>query len=176
VFVVTKIGDAMSPRRSRAALPSTADRRRAGLTIIELMLVLAAIGVLSALALPAYSGYRDRVRAADAATDIQGLSVMAKAFRAEFGSYPAQLNQAIQDVIEPDPWGNPYQYLAIAGGAPANMANTRKDKNLVPINSDFDLYSSGPDGQSQPPLAATVSRDDIVRASDGAFVGIAEEY
>jgi general secretion pathway protein G len=175
VFVVTKIGDAMSPRRFPAAPSAAADRRRAGLTLIELVLVLAAIGVLSALALPAYSGYRDRVRAADAATDIQGLAIMAKGFRAEFGSYPTQLSQAIQEVIEPDPWGNPYRYLAITGN-PANMGQTRKDKNLVPINSDFDLYSAGPDGQSQPPLMAAVSRDDIVRASDGAFVGLAEEF
>ena len=65
-----------------------------GFTIIELMLVLAAIGVLSALALPAYNGHRDRVRAADAMTDIRGLSVMAKSFYAEFGRYPARLSHA----------------------------------------------------------------------------------
>ena len=44
------------------------------------------------------------------------------------------------------------------------------------INSDFDLYSSGPDGQSMPTLNATVSRDDIVRAADGAFYGVAASF
>jgi general secretion pathway protein G len=46
----------------------------------------------------------------------------------------------------------------------------------VPINSDFDLYSVGKDGQSQDPLTAPVSRDDIVRANNGRFVGLASTY
>ena len=140
------------------------------------MLVVAIIGMLSGLALPAYNGYRERVQSAEAATDIQGLSVMAKAFGSEFGSYPAQLFQAVQAVIDQDPWGNPYRYLRIEGAPQSVMGQTRKDKNLVPINSDFDLYSAGADGDTVPPLTAPVSEDDIIRASDGAFVGLAEEY
>jgi general secretion pathway protein G len=46
----------------------------------------------------------------------------------------------------------------------------------VPINTDFDLYSMGPDGRSAPPLTASDSRDDIVRANNGRFVGIAADY
>jgi general secretion pathway protein G len=56
------------------------------------------------------------------------------------------------------------------------MAEVRKDRNLVPINTDFDLYSVGPDGDSQAPLTAAASRDDIVRANDGRFIGKAEDY
>ena len=151
-------------------------RRTAGFTLVELMLVLAAIGVLSALAIPAYHGWRDRVSAADAGTDISGIAVMAKSFHAEYGKYPARLTQAIQAGVELDPWGNPYRYLPIEDAPPSVTGQARKDKNLVPINSDFDLYSSGPDGESRPPLVAKVSRDDIVRASDGAFIGLADEF
>jgi general secretion pathway protein G len=75
-----------------------------------------------------------------------------------------------------DAWGNPYEYLRIAGPSPPNRGQLRKDKNLVPINSDFDLYSMGPDGDSKKPLTAKASRDDIIRAADGAFVGAAEDY
>ncbi len=46
----------------------------------------------------------------------------------------------------------------------------------MPINSDFDLYSMGKDGRSVGPLTARHSRDDIVRASNGRFVGLAEDY
>jgi general secretion pathway protein G len=46
----------------------------------------------------------------------------------------------------------------------------------VPINSDFDLYSVGRDGQSAPALTAKVSQDDIVRANNGGFVGLASDY
>jgi general secretion pathway protein G len=52
----------------------------------------------------------------------------------------------------------------------------RKDKNLVPINSEYDLYSVGPDGDSVPPLTAQPSRDDIVMANDGKFIGLASDY
>jgi len=61
-------------------------------------------------------------------------------------------------------------------GLPGNLPQARRDHNLVPINSDFDLYSMGPDGQSVKPLTGGVSRDDIVRANDGAFVGKASTY
>ena len=52
----------------------------------------------------------------------------------------------------------------------------RKDRFLVPINSDYDLYSMGEGGTSVPPLTAKSSRDDIIRANDGQFVGLAEKY
>jgi general secretion pathway protein G len=73
-----------------------------------------------------------------------------------------------------DPWGNAYQYLNFADIM--GLADVRKDRNLVPINTDFDLYSEGPDGDSLPPLTAPPSRDDIVRANDGRFVGKGEDY
>ena len=56
------------------------------------------------------------------------------------------------------------------------MGQLRKDKNLVPINTDYDLYSKGPDGKSVTPLTANSSRDDIIRANNGAYVGEAEDY
>jgi len=61
-----------------------------------------------------------------------------------------------------------------AGGGPS--AKPRKDRFLVPINSDYDLYSMGPDGQSNEPLTVPVSKDDIIRASDGAYVGVADNF
>ena len=76
--------------------------------------------------------------------------------------------------VKKDPWGNDYQYLNIA--KEKGKGKLRKDKNLVPINSDFDLYSMGPDGSSVAPLTARASRDDIVRANDGGFVGLAGNF
>jgi general secretion pathway protein G len=61
------------------------------------------------------------------------------------------------------------------GGNPA-IALARKDGFLVPINSDFDLYSMGPDRESKPTLSNPVSRDDIIRGADGAFYGLAEKF
>ncbi len=56
------------------------------------------------------------------------------------------------------------------------VGKARKNKSLVPLNTDFDLYSMGPDGKSKPPLTVKVSDDDIIRANDGRFIGIAKDY
>jgi general secretion pathway protein G len=61
------------------------------------------------------------------------------------------------------------------GGVPV-IAEARKDQFLVPINSDYDLYSMGADGQSNPSLNSRVSLDDVIRARDGAYVGLAEQF
>ena len=47
--------------------------------------------------------------------------------------------------------------------------------NLVPLSSDHDLYSMGKDGKSQCPPPAAAGWGDIVRASDGRFLGLASD-
>ena len=63
------------------------------------------------------------------------------------------------------------------GGPPCGgIGGARKDRFLVPINSDFDIYSMGRDGQTVAPLTAPKSHDDIIRASDGGFYGLAAYF
>jgi general secretion pathway protein G len=47
---------------------------------------------------------------------------------------------------------------------------------LVPINSTYDLYSMGKDGKTKAPITAQDSRDDIIRANDGLFIGLASDF
>ena len=152
--------------------PATARRRR-GFTVIEIMLVVAILGVSAAVALPAYANYRERVRIAQAVTDIKGMGAQITSYALENRALPDTLSDIGRGGML-DPWGNPYQYtnLETAKG----KGSARKNKNLVPINTDFDLYSNGKDGDSASPLTAKASRDDIVRASDGRFVGLASDY
>lgn len=56
------------------------------------------------------------------------------------------------------------------------QGQVRKDRNLNPINSDFDLYSMGPDGATVSALTAPRSHDDLVRARNGSFFGVAEDF
>jgi general secretion pathway protein G len=44
------------------------------------------------------------------------------------------------------------------------------------LNSTYDLYSKRKDGQSSSPLTAKASRDDIIRANDGGYIGLASAY
>jgi general secretion pathway protein G len=147
--------------------------RGAGFTLLELMIGLAIVAVLAAIALPAYSNYVERVNVARAITDIRTLNVRIRQYEEDNRAVPAGLD-AIGAANLLDPWGRPYVYLKL--GAPSAAGKARKNKNLVPINTDFDLYSQGKNGASLPPLTAKPSLDDVVLANDGGFAGLASEY
>ena len=151
-------------------MPKRATRR--GLTLIEILFALAILAVLVAIAIPTFIDRRERLTIHDAVADLRTLQTAMDMYRTEFGAMPISLEQARGDVPL-DPWGNPYQYTDLATAPPGKA---RKDKNLVPINSDYDLYSMGEDGDSKSPLTAKASRDDIIRANDGAYFGVASDY
>jgi general secretion pathway protein G len=146
-------------------------RTQRGVTLLELVVALAAVFVLGAIAIPSFTGYVERSRVARAVSDIGTLSLQLYRWQLNTRDLPATLAEAA--LGGNDPWGRPYVYLRVAG---ANQGQLRKDRNLVPINTDFDLYSLGPDGESVPPLTAQKSRDDVVRANNGAFIGLAVNY
>jgi len=150
------------------------NERSLGLTIIELMIVVMIMATLASLGAPLYANTLNKARIAKAIADIRTLEKEILVFQLFNGRFPNNLVE-VQRANLLDPYGNPYKYLDIAT-AGKGKGDFRKDKNLVPINSDFDLYSMGQDGQSAPPLTAKQSWDDIVRASDGGYVGIASEY
>jgi general secretion pathway protein G len=56
------------------------------------------------------------------------------------------------------------------------MGEVRKDRFLVPLNSDYDLYSKGKDGESVPQIGDRRSQDDVLRANNGAYIGLASGY
>jgi general secretion pathway protein G len=72
-------------------------------------------------------------------------------------------------------WFEPDSAYA-AGAGNGSKGKPRKDRFLHPINSDYDLYSMGKDGESVEPLTAQKSHDDVIRANDGRFVGLAVEF
>jgi len=149
-------------------------KRKKGFTLAELLLAVAVVGVLAAIAFPSYSKYVERMKITTAVNDIIDIGVKIERFKtASNGILPTTLAQ-LSDVPALDPWDNPYQYLSFDGLK--GKGKMRKDKNLVPVNTDYDLYSMGEDGRSVGPFTAKASRDDIVRANDGGFVGLAADY
>jgi len=145
--------------------------RQRGVTLLELMIVAAAVVMLSAFAIPAFNGYIERSRTSRAIGDIGSISLQLYRWQLNTRSFPASLADA--GIVATDPWGRAYAYTRVEG-TPQNQL--RKDHNLHPINTDFDLYSVGPDGNSQKPLTAGPSRDDIIRANNGAYIGVAANY
>ena len=147
-------------------------RKTSGYTLFELTLVIVLIGLLAGVGIPTYRGIIDRMNVNRAIADIGEISLQLYRWETNIGAFPPNLAAAgLNGRL--DPWGRPYFYLELSA---ANPCNVRKDKNLVPINTDFDLYSAGKDGETALPLTAQKSRDDVVRANNGAFIGLAEDY
>lgn len=150
------------------------DRNR-GFGLIELLVALVVSALLISLAVPAYNGYSERARVAKAIGDIGGLGLSIEAFRLKNDDRIPDTLAELPITIPLDPWGRAYDYLNIQTAGPG-FGGLRKDGALNPLNTDFDLYSRGKDGDTQGPLSAPASHDDIVRANNGAFIGKGEDY
>lgn len=138
-----------------------------GYTLIELMIVAAVCAILIGIAIATYD-YAERARIAHAIGDIGEIHMAVQKFDLNNRRYPTSLAEVDLDG-QLDPWGNPYQYLSfddVNGNGPK-----RKNKGMVPVNSNYDVYSNGPDGETQTPFTSVASRDDIVMAGDGTFFG-----
>lgn len=146
-----------------------------GFTLVEVVIVIAIVAIVAAIATPVFSGFREKAQVAVAISGIRMIEQTIGAYVSDKDFYPTTLAEVGLDTLK-DPWGNPYQYLRIYGEGRSVAGSARKDRFLVPINSDFDLYSMGPDGVSAKPLSAKASQDDIVRANDGGFVGKASDF
>ena len=145
--------------------------RRTGFTLVEVMIAVAIVGVLAALSTTNYQIYIERVRVARAVVEMKGLSLHLQTIVIDGGTLPPTL--ASVRLSQADPWGRMYVYRRISGAPPLLV---RKDQFLVPLNTDFDLYSVGADGQTRPPITHPLSLDDVVRGANGAFIGLARNY
>ena len=138
-----------------------------GFTLLELLIVVAIMGTLASIAISVYSGTIQKARIVKAIADIKNISVSLDNFYQDNQAYPDTLEQVGLGGLR-DPWGNPYQYVNLAT---APQQQWRRDRNNKPINTFYDLYSNGPDGDSQKQVNGAKSRDDIIRAWDGRFIG-----
>lgn len=115
-------------------------------TLVEIMLVVAILGILAALVIPRIAGKSEEARVTAAQTDIKsGIKTALDEFEVDNGFYPSSLQDLLQqphnakswhgpylDQLPVDPWGNPYLYSYPGKHNPTG----------------YDLWSAGPDGKS----------------------------
>ena len=161
-------------------------KQQKGFTIFEVLiaLVIASIlGVLSSWAMG--SGAPDcsnpdakqnplmRAKISQVSGDLGKIHMALSRFALSYDRYPTTLAEAGVGDLR-DPWGNPYEYLVVLGRT--DVGPVRKDHNLKPVNTGYDIYSRGPDGDTATPFTSTSGQDDIVMAADGDFFGLACQY
>jgi general secretion pathway protein G len=135
---------------TRSDPPHPIRHPQAGVTLIEMMIVLVIIGIVAALVVPNVIGRPDEARVAVATTDLRTISASLEMYRLDNRSYPtaaqglAALSQMPSEPPVPpnwvaggylpqvpvDPWGNAYVYV-----------------NPAPSGSGYQLMSLGADGQ-----------------------------
>ena len=159
-------------------MSSRALKKDLGFTLIELMIVMAIIATLAGIAVPIIGSYVDRAKIARAKSEIRLIGNEILSFYYDNDRFPLDLAEIGLGGMR-DPYGNLYCYLPATfgkDGKATNIGKMRKDRSLVPVNTDFDLYSMGKDGKTVAPFTAKNSQDDIVRANNGQYIGLVSGY
>ncbi len=87
-----------------------------GITLIELIIVVAVIGILAMIAIPGYVGQQKRAARAEAYTNLESLRLLEEQFFAENGAYTADLGTCAAD--------NPGNVATIQGSLPGFQPGT----------------------------------------------------
>jgi len=145
--------------RTRIAVP----HREAGLTLIEMIVVLAIIALVAALIVPNIIGRPDQARVTVAKTDLRTISAALKMYRLDTGNYPtgeqglavlagggaaaagaAAPAGGYLEQVPTDPWGRPYGYRSPGpGGTGFELVTLGKDGKPGGAGVDADITVSG---------------------------------
>lgn len=150
----------------RSPVPPARSRRvrDAGVTLIEMMVVLVIIGIVAALVVPNVIGRPDEARVAVATADLRTIAASLEMYRLDNRSYPTTeqgLSALIaRPVVSPvpanwmaggylpnlpaDPWGNPYGYRAPGDVGPYEITSLGADGAVGGSGVDADIqYGAG---------------------------------
>ena len=113
-----------------------------GFTLIELMIVVAIIGILAAIAIPAYQDYTIRGQVSEGLTLAAAAKASISEFYAQNGRAPANRTEAGMSPNAVDTTGNYVSSLAVANGvitvtysnASPQRANAKIQGNTIVIN------------------------------------------
>lgn len=142
-------------------------------TLIELLCVVGIIGVLASMVIPQVLTAIEDARYATAIKSLRTYTDKIIRYKVRTGELPSDWTDLGYSIPPEDPWGHNYVYQNHKLISPGQR---RKDGPTVPINTQFDVFSPGPDGQWKPTIQANHSLDDVIVAGDGQYIGRADEF
>ena len=74
-------------------------KNRKGFTLIELIVVIAILGILAAVLVPQLGGFTNKAREAQGLTTAQTISTAIEVFNVENGAYPTATNEAAIETL-----------------------------------------------------------------------------
>jgi len=123
-------------------------RRDGGYTLVELLVVVAILGLLTLIATPFVIGYLDRTKVSTAKTEVANIEAGLDLFKLDVGRYPTTaegldaLQHAPQGV---DNWNGPYMKKATGLKDPWGRPYLYRSPGE---HGDYDLYSWGAKGET----------------------------
>ena len=174
------------PIFNRNTLPFACPKRTRwskGFTLIELIVVLGVVAVLTIIGTRVYSHFINQAKNTRAVAEVRVLEKEILEFWQTNDRLPDSLAEIDRAAVL-DPWKTPYQYInfdTTSGAEDIKRTTGKKGKGKgsgksSSLNEDFDLFSMGKDRMSAPDLSDASSQDDIIRADDGTYTGLASEY
>ena len=132
-------------RRAARRRPARPGDREAGFTLLELLVVLAIMGLLAAIVAPQVLKYLGSSRSQTAKVQIQNITAALELYRLDVGRYPTQeegLNVLVAAAPADACWNGPYLQKAAALKDPWGQAYLYRNPGQ---HGDVDVYTLGSD-------------------------------
>jgi general secretion pathway protein G len=136
-------------------------RRAAGFTLVEMIVVIAIIGILATLIVVRYSGHTDQAKVSAAKSQLAQLEGAVITFQSQVGRLPKTLSELVEkppdasgwqeggylkgSSVPKDPWGNDYLYKVT--GRRFEIISLGADGKEGGTGVDADLSSEGTGGK-----------------------------
>lgn len=149
-------------------------RGKRGVTLLEVMIVVVIVGILAAVAIPAYNSYVTRARRTDAFDALLTVRAAQEMYRAERGFYAKAINEAdgTGSTVNDGTWGYPPSGDNPDGGLPGCSGEMAGSNYLIELRRiDDNSYEARahPQGKQSGDLWFKINQDGTqYYSSDGS--------